>query len=345
MTGLIVGHHLGAAASGLLTGHPAVAEARALPLDRRWELPTDVDVVFALHSATDPDAHHVPRPAGWPGRVKFVQLASSGSDGYPEWLGDGPLVASAAGTSAAAIAEFVLTAMLMVEKRLPASAVTDGAWTPQAEFVARPLGTLDGKTLGLLGIGHIGSRVAALARAFGMEVIAHRRSPTPVDGVSLVSFDDLLRRSEHLVVCAPLTAETAGIIGADALAKVRRGVHLVNIARGGLVDTAALIAALGDGRVGFASLDVTDPEPAARRPFAVVGAQRPHHAAHRVEQRPHPASASSPCSPTTSAASPAASGWSTSSRRSALRRSSRRRPSAGCRAGPGRSSAPRRGTP
>ncbi len=261
MSDLVVAHHLGPGASGLLAGHPAVAEARAIDLARRWDLPTDADVVFALHSASDPSAHRVPAPPGWPGRVRFVQLASSGRDGYPDWLGDGPVVASAAGTSAPAIAEFALTAMLMVEKRLPASAVTDGAWTPQAEVVAHPLGTLDGRTLGLLGVGEIGGRVATLARAFGMEVIAYRRSPAPVEGVALVPFADLLRRADHLVVAAPLTPDTAGLLGADAFARVKAGVHLVNVARGGIVDTTALIAALASGRVGFASLDVTDPEP------------------------------------------------------------------------------------
>ena len=150
--------------------------------------------------------------------------------------------------------------MLMHEKRLPAM-IAHGDWTPQAALVAQPLGTLDGKTLGLLGIGEIGTRVAALANAFGMAVIAHRRSPAPVDGVTLVPFADLLARSDHLVLAAPLTPDTAGMIGGDALARVKRGVHLVNIARGGLVDTAALIAALESGQVGAASLDVTDPEP------------------------------------------------------------------------------------
>jgi len=261
MSRLVVAHHLGASASALVAAHPAVGEARAIDLARRWDLPVDVDVVFALHSATDPTAHHVPRPAGWPGRVRFVQLASSGSDGYPEWLEQGPVVASAAGTSAPAIAEFVLAAMLMVEKRLPAMAVTGGAWTPQAEVVAHPLGTLDGRVLGLVGIGEIGGRIAALGRAFGMDVIAHRRSPAPVDGVTLAPLETVLARADHLVLAAPLTADTAGMIGTEALAKVRRGVHLVNIARGGLIDTRALIAALEDGRVGFASLDVTDPEP------------------------------------------------------------------------------------
>jgi len=261
MTGLIVAHHFAPATGALLMAHPAVAEVRAIDLDRRWDLPTDVDVIFALHSASDPTAHHVPRPAGWPGRVKFVQLASSGTDGYPDWLGDGPVVASSAGTSAPAIAEFVLTAMLMHEKRMPAMIARDGAWMPQAEMMANPLGTLDGRTLGLLGVGEIGSRVARLAKAFGMTVIAHRRSDAAVDGIALVPFDTLLARADHLVLAAPLTPETTSLIGADALAKVKRGVHIVNIARGGIIDSAALIAALADGRVGAASLDVTDPEP------------------------------------------------------------------------------------
>jgi len=134
-------------------------------------------------------------------------------------------------------------------------------WTPQATVVARPLGTLDGRTLGLLGVGEIGSRVAALATAFNMTVIAHRRSQAAIDGIELVSFEDLLRRSDHLVIAAPLTAATNGMVGTDALSRVKSGVHIVNIARGGLIDTAALITALEAGRVGFASLDVTDPEP------------------------------------------------------------------------------------
>ena len=261
MTKLAIAHHFAPATGALLSGMPMVGEIRAIDPARRWDLPTDVDVIFALHSATELTAHHVPRPDGWPGRVRYVQIASSGIDGYPDWMGDGPVVATSAGTSAPAIAEFVLAAMLVVEKRLPAMVATDGHWTSQDAVMAAPLGTLDGKTLGLVGVGEIGSRVAALATAFGMTVIGHRRSATPVAGVTLVPLDELLARADHLVLAAPLTPETAGVIGADALAKVKRGVHIVNIARGGLIDTAALIVALTDGRVGFASLDVTDPEP------------------------------------------------------------------------------------
>jgi len=265
MTGtqLRIAHHFAPAVGASLGTHPAVAEARTIDLANRWDFPTDVDVIFAPPDSSDVGTH-APRPAGWPGSVRFVQLASSGIDGYPAWLFDGPIVATSAGTSAPAIAEFVLATMLVHEKRLPEVIVRDGTpWPSQAALLQRPLGSLDGKTLGLLGVGHIGSRIATLANAFGMTVIAHRRSTaaSPDPAFTVVPFDQLLARADHLVIAAPLSPETTGLIGADALRQVRRGVHIVNIARGAIIDNAALIAALEDGRVGAASLDVTAPEP------------------------------------------------------------------------------------
>ncbi|MGI4879600.1 MAG: NAD(P)-dependent oxidoreductase, partial [Janthinobacterium lividum] len=93
--------------------------------------------------------------------------------------------------------------------------------------------------------------------------VAHRRSdaPSPDAAIALVSFDDLLARADHLVVAAPLYPATTGLLGAAALAKTRRGVHLINVARGAIVDSVALAAALATGQVGAATLDVTDPEP------------------------------------------------------------------------------------
>lgn len=257
-----VAHHFTAATGALLTNHPMIGEVRAIDLARRWELPTDVDVIMALHGGDDELASNAPRPEGWPGRVKLVQLASAGLDGYPDWLFDAQ-VASAAGTSAVPISEFVLAAMLAHEKRIPAIYARDGQTTPDNEaMIANPLGSLDGKTLGLIGIGQIGGRIAALARAFNMRVVAQRRSSAAApEGVEIVPLDTLLARADHLVIAAPLTSETAGLLDAAAFAKTKRGVHLVNIARGGIVDTAALIAALESGQVGAASLDVTDPEP------------------------------------------------------------------------------------
>ena len=258
-----VAHHFAPATAALLTQHPAISEARAVDTADRWALPTDVDLVFALHASDDETHADAPRPAGWPGRVQLVQLASSGIDGYPDWLFEAPQVASAAGTGAGPIAEYVLTVMLMHEKRLPAMRVRDGeAWVAQDAMVANPLGSLDGRTVGLIGIGAIGGRVAALAQAFGARVVAARRSAgAGPEGVEIAPFETVLARADHLVIAAPLSPQTAGLLDAAAFARVKRGVHLVNIARGGIVDTAALIDALASGQVGAASLDVTDPEP------------------------------------------------------------------------------------
>lgn len=259
-----IAHHFAPATAALLTANPLIGNVEAIDTANRWALPVDVDVIFALHAAGSASDHQVPPPPGWPGRVRFVQLASSGTDGYPDWLFDGPLVASAAGTGAVPIAEYVLAAMLNHAKRLPALvASASGPVVTQAELLAAPLAGLDGRTLGLIGVGHIGARVAKLAAAFGMTVIAHRRSesPSPLPEITLAPFDTVLARADHLVIAAPLTPQTTGLIDAAALAKVKPGVHIVNIARGGIIDQPALIAALTSGRVGGASLDVTDPEP------------------------------------------------------------------------------------
>lgn len=266
MTKLSIAHHFAPATGQLLGGHPAVGDIRAIDTSDRWNLPVDADVLFVLHEQGDEHRDRdeaCPPPPGWPGRVKFVQIASAGLDGYPRWLFDAPAVASAAGTAAVPISEFVLATMLAHEKRLLTIQIHEGDPWPQPDTVMQnPLGSLDGKTLGLIGIGHIGGRVATLARAFGMRVVAHRRSTAPApDGIEIVPLDALLARADHIVVAAPSTPETTGLLGAAAFAKAKHGVHLVNIARGAIVDTDALVAALQSGKVAAAALDVTEPEP------------------------------------------------------------------------------------
>ncbi len=127
--------------------------------------------------------------------------------------------------------------------------------------MAAPNGTLDGRTLGLLGLGEIGSRVAKLGLALGMKVIASRASdrPSPVEGVRLVPAADLAA-ADHLVLVAPITPETRHIVDAAFLARMKPGAHLVNVARGPLIDHDALKGELDSGRL-WASLDVTEPEP------------------------------------------------------------------------------------
>ncbi len=191
--------------------------------------------------------------------VRWVHAYGTGVNAFPfHELGGVPLTCSR-GASAIPIAEWVMAMMLAAEKRLPESWIHE----PPEHWNIFDLGGLYGRTLGLLGLGGIAQATAQRALAFGMTVIAHRRTaqPSPIAGIELVDFDALLARSDHLVVAAPATRETHHVIGRDALARTKPGVHLVNIARGGLVDQDALRAALDDGRVKLASLDTVDPEP------------------------------------------------------------------------------------
>jgi phosphoglycerate dehydrogenase-like enzyme len=239
---------------------PAVTVVETFDPMRPWEAPAGVDVLL---TRPGPGWTKAPRerPRGWPGAIRWVQIASAGIDFYPDWLvaADGPVVTCARGVTAAPIAEYVFAAILGFEKRLDAAAIT----SPE-QFRQFELGGLEGRTLGLYGFGAIGRAVAARARAFDMRVLATRRDRTapPEDGVSFVQTTDALAAaSDHLVLAAPLTPATRGALGAEALAHARPGLFLVNPARGALIDQAALLAALDDGRVAGAVLDATDPEP------------------------------------------------------------------------------------
>jgi glyoxylate reductase len=125
-----------------------------------------------------------------------------------------------------------------------------------------------GMTLGIVGLGNIGRQVARRARAFDMTVLYYsrrRREEAERElGVEYVSFDGLLRRSDYVMLCCPLTEETRNLINAAALGKMKATATLVNVARGGVVDTQALYEALRDGRIARASLDVSEPEPLPR---------------------------------------------------------------------------------
>jgi phosphoglycerate dehydrogenase-like enzyme len=193
--------------------------------------------------------------------VRWLQLSGTGIDGVPrDVLESVPVVTCARGASAVPISEFVLGSMLAVAKGFPRHWLTE----PPKHWNFQRMDTLAGRMLGIVGFGGIGRAVATRGLAFGMDVRVLRRRPEPadIDGVTIVSsLDALLPVADHLVLAAPATARTRGMLGSDELARVKPGVHVVNIARGSLVDQDALHAALDDGRVGFASLDVCDPEP------------------------------------------------------------------------------------
>jgi D-3-phosphoglycerate dehydrogenase len=121
---------------------------------------------------------------------------------------------------------------------------------------------IEGQTLGIVGLGNIGRKLAAKALGIGLKVIATSRSrKNPLPGVEYVSLDELLARSDYVSLHLPLSKENRHMIGAAQLAKMKPTAYLINTARGGLVDQAALAAALKDGKLAGAALDVQDPEP------------------------------------------------------------------------------------
>ena len=194
--------------------------------------------------------------------VRWVHALGTGIDAFPLGLLDETQVLTCSrGASAVPIAEWVLAVMLAFEKRLP------DAWIharPPEGWSRQSLGALYGRTLGLVGLGGIGLAVAERALPFGMRVRAHRRTAAAphVAGVEIVSsLADLVASADHLVLAAPATPATRGLVDAGVFAAMKPGIHLVNVARGALVDQDALHAALDDGRVALASLDAVEPEP------------------------------------------------------------------------------------
>jgi phosphoglycerate dehydrogenase-like enzyme len=194
--------------------------------------------------------------------VRWVQLAGTGIDKVPARVFEGRIVTCARGASAVPISEWVMAAVLARAKRMPETFLHEPPkyWN----FPDPPLDRVEGATLALVGLGGIGTAIAKRALAFGMHVRAMRRTdaPSPIDGVTMVrSLDELLPDADHVVLAAPATARTRQLVDERAFSLMKPGVHLVNIARGALVDHDALRAALDDGTVALATLDTVDPEP------------------------------------------------------------------------------------
>src|ERR1700722_3951383 len=167
-------------------------------------------------------------------RVTWVHVFGTGIDWLPPEVFEATVVTCSRGGSAIAISEFVLAAMLSFEKQLPE------LWDrpPAQVFGPAELGGLHGRHLGLVGLGGIATAVATRALAFGMSVRAVRRHPgaSPVAGVEMATREDIFRQADHLVLAAPATSETHHLIGRDTTGQLKAGVHLVNIARGSLID-------------------------------------------------------------------------------------------------------------
>lgn len=137
------------------------------------------------------------------------------------------------------------------------------AWSRQPYycFWDFPLSELAGRTMGVVGLGRIGVRVAEIARAFGMNVIAYTRTPKEIAGVKCVDFDTLLAESDVISLNCPLTERTRGLINADALARMKKTAYLINTSRGGVIVEDDLRRALDAGMIAGAAVDVLSSEP------------------------------------------------------------------------------------
>jgi phosphoglycerate dehydrogenase-like enzyme len=241
-----------------------------------------------------------PRDLSRAPRLRWVQLHMAGVDalaGHPLYTESAIPLTTTSGVHAATIAEYALTMLLALAHRVPRMVEWKGrgGWPPDEQrwplFVPTEV---RGATLGIVGYGSIGRELARLAKsAFAMTVLACKRHPAerrddgyalpgtgdaegalPDAWLSPAELPELLGRSDVVVICAPLTAETRGLIGARELAVMKPSAYLINVGRGASVDEAALARALAERRIAGAAVDVFAQEPpAAGHPlYAVEGA-------------------------------------------------------------------------
>ena len=203
-------------------------------------------------------------------RLKFIQSISAGTDQYSREAlrAAGIRLASAQGANERAVAEHAIALILAMARQIPEARDNQAAkrWRGMVGDLSKREDELGGKTLVIVGMGRIGSRLATLAKAFDMRVIGVRQDPAKGAGVAdqVVGQDsliDALPQAAFVALTCPLTPKTEGLIDARALAAMKPTAYLVNVARGKVVDEPALIEALGAKRIAGAALDCTWEEP------------------------------------------------------------------------------------
>ena len=225
--------------------------------------PGDVDLsagAVAVVSAPRRDAReHLAALMG--PATEWVHVMSTGVDNMPlDVVPEGVTITCSRGASAIPISEWCLAMMLAHVKQVPEIWIDE----PAEQWNMARLGTLDGATVGLVGVGSIGTCVARRLAGFDTRILGYRRRAVPADDPRIevvTSLPEVLAEADHVVVAAASTPETYHLLDAAAFAVMKPGVHIVNVARGTLIDQDALLAAIDDGRVARASLDVVDPEP------------------------------------------------------------------------------------
>lgn len=193
-------------------------------------------------------------------KLKLISVAFTGVDhvAMDYCKEKGIMVCNCAGYSNTAVSELVFgLALSLYRNIIPCNSVI----REEKDKTGLVGLELEGKKFGIIGLGAIGSRTALLAKAFGCEVYGYNRSPKNIEGVTMTDMDTLLRECDIVSLHVPLTDSTTGLINADKLALMKSNAVLINTARGPVVDSAALAAALKEGRIAGAAVDVFETEP------------------------------------------------------------------------------------
>ena len=201
------------------------------------------------------------------GRLRLVAVSATGTDNIDvaACRARGIVVCNIRNYAVHTVPEHTFALILALRRSLFAyrDDVARGLWHKSEQFClsGHPIRDLHGSTLGIFGEGAIGQGVAQIARGFGMRVLFADHAPPRAEGVQVAPVDSVLRESDVITLHLPLTPQTRSMIGAGELARMKRGALLINTARGGLVDEAALREALREGRLAAAALDVFATEP------------------------------------------------------------------------------------
>ena len=250
-----------------------IAQVRKPTFAHRWrDYPATnaIEVVERLRGATIAITNKVPLRADAIAQLpdlKMIAVAATGTDNVDlaACRERGIVVANIRNYSLVSVPEHCFALILAVRRNLRAyvADVEAGRWEQSTRFclLDHPIGDLAGSRLGIVGYGALGRRVAQIGRAFGMEIAVSSRSPVTDTDVTALPLDDLLATSDVVSLHLPLTDKTRHMIGARELASMKRSAILINTARGGLVDEAALAQALADGTIAGAGFDVLSKEP------------------------------------------------------------------------------------
>ena len=200
-------------------------------------------------------------------KLRFIGLTATGSDNVDLDCArqHGIIVANIRNYCTASVAEHVFGALLMLTHSLPqyGASVADGEWQESSMpfLLNHPIRELSAMTLGIVGHGTLGQGVADIGRAFGMEVLVAARPGATTIPDGRHAFEDVLAGADAISLHCPLNRETRNLMSAEQFGQMKKGAFLVNTARGGLVDSAALVKALETGHLAGASVDVLPHEP------------------------------------------------------------------------------------